>query len=78
VPKPKVLSPWLKQLGDNIRRERTAKGISQQNLAERAELNIRNVQRIEAGEINVILATAVRLADALDCELKQLLPKGKP
>jgi len=74
----KSLSPWLKQLGDNIRRERTAKGVSQQGLAERADLNIRNVQRIEAGEISVVLATAVRLAQALDCPLEKLIPKGKP
>jgi transcriptional regulator with XRE-family HTH domain len=65
-------------LGDNIRRERTANGISQQQLAERADLNIRNVQRIEAGEINVILATAVRICQALECRLEKLLPDGSP
>ena len=59
--KPKALSPWLKQLGDNIRRERIAKDLSQQQLAELAELNIRNVQRIEAGEIDVLLRTTVRI-----------------
>jgi transcriptional regulator with XRE-family HTH domain len=78
VPKSKSLSPWLKELGDNIRRERAAKGISQQQLAERADLNIRNVQRIEAGEINVILATAVRIGQALGCRLEKLLPEGNP
>jgi transcriptional regulator with XRE-family HTH domain len=65
-------------LGGNIRRERAARGISQQQLAERADLNIRNVQRIEAGEINVILATAVRIGRALECGLEKLLPKGTP
>jgi transcriptional regulator with XRE-family HTH domain len=78
VRKSKSLSPWLKELGDNIRRERAAKGISQQQLAERADLNIRNVQRIEAGEINVILATAIRIAEALGCRLEKLLPEGNP
>jgi transcriptional regulator with XRE-family HTH domain len=78
VRKSKSLSPWLKALGDNIRRERTAKGISQQQLAELADLNIRNVQRIEAGEINVILATAVRIGQGLRCGLERLLPGGTP
>ena len=73
--KPKTRSPWLKQLGDNIRRERLAKAISQQRLAEIADLNIRNVQRIEAGELDVLLTTAVRIRKALDCPLERLLPK---
>jgi DNA-binding XRE family transcriptional regulator len=75
VPKPKTRSPWLKQLGDNIRRERLAKTISQQRLAEIADLNIRNVQRIEAGELDVLLTTAVRIRKALGCPLERLLPK---
>jgi transcriptional regulator with XRE-family HTH domain len=79
VPKStKARSPWLKQLGDNIRRERMGKGITQQQLAEYADLNIRNVQRIEAGEINIILATAVRIAQAIKCPLEKLLPNVSP
>lgn len=73
--KSKALSPWLEQFGGNIRRERVAKGISQQRLAELADLNIRNVQRIEAGEIDVLLTTAIRLRKALGCPLERLLPK---
>ena len=72
--KPKALSPWLKELGDNIRRERIAQNVTQQQLAETADLNIRNVQRIEAGEINVLLTTAVRICKALDCPLEKLMP----
>jgi DNA-binding XRE family transcriptional regulator len=75
VSKPKTLSPWLKQLGGNIRRERNAKGMSQQQLAEFADLNIRNVQRIEAGEIDLLLTTAVRIRKALACPLERLIPK---
>ena len=75
VSKPKALSPWLKQLGDNIRRERIAKDFSQQRLAEMADLNIRNIQRIEAGEIDVLLRTIVRIRKALGCPLEKLMPK---
>jgi DNA-binding XRE family transcriptional regulator len=67
-------SAWLKQLGDNIRRERNVKGMSQQRLAEGAELDIRSVQRIEAGEINVLLITARRIGKALGCPLERLVP----
>lgn len=73
--KPKALSPWLKLLGDNIRRERIAQDITQQQLAEMADLNIRNVQRIEAGESDVLLTTAVRISKALGCPLEKLMPK---
>jgi transcriptional regulator with XRE-family HTH domain len=75
VSKLKHLSPWLKQLGGNIRRERMAKGMSQQKLAEFADLNIRNVQRVEAGEIDVLLTTTVRIRKALGCPWEKLVPK---
>jgi transcriptional regulator with XRE-family HTH domain len=76
VPESKTSSLWLRRLGQNIRRERTAKKMSQQSLAEQADLNIRNVQRMEAGEIDVLLSTAVRIAGALDCPLERLVPKA--
>jgi transcriptional regulator with XRE-family HTH domain len=75
VPKSKARSSWIKQLGDNIRRERVSRQISQQQLAEFADLNIRNVQRIEAGEIDVLLTTVIRIRKALDCPLERLVPK---
>ncbi len=75
MPKSKNRSPWLKQLGDNIRRERLAKDVSQQRLAEMADLNIRNVQRIEAGELDVLLTTVMRIKKALNCPLEKLVPK---
>ena len=46
-----------------------------QRLAEIADLNIRNVQRIEAGELDVLLTTAVRIRKALGCPLERLVPK---
>jgi len=75
VPKSKALNASLKQLGDSIRRERVAQEMSQQRLAELAELNIRNVQRIEAGEVDVLLSTAARLRKALAVRWEKLMPK---
>jgi|SRR5579872_6753125 len=66
----------LKELGNNVRRERMAGNLTQEGLAELADLNIRNVQRIEAGEVDVLLSTACRLRKALGCSWEKLLPKG--
>jgi transcriptional regulator with XRE-family HTH domain len=63
----------VKKFGANLRRERVAKGISQEKLAELADLNIRTVQRIEAGEITILITTADRLKSALDSNWNNLL-----
>lgn len=76
VPANKALSLSLKQLGDNIRRERMSKNITQQQLAELADLNIRNVQRIEAGESDILFSTLARIKKALGCSWEILIPKS--
>lgn len=63
----------LKKLGMNVRRERVLKKLSQEKLAELADLNIRTVQRIEAGEITILITTVCRLKSALDCSWDDLL-----
>lgn len=73
--KSKALSTQIKQLGDSVRRERMGKGMTQEQLAEFADLNIRNVQRIEAGEIDVLLSTIARIRKALGCPWEKLIPK---
>ena len=55
------------------RRERTARGLTQERLAELADLNPRTVQKIEAGDITILLTTLQRLRAALGCEWKRLL-----
>jgi transcriptional regulator with XRE-family HTH domain len=51
-----------------------AKGFSQGKLAEVVGLNIRNVQKIEAGETNVLLTTVTRIRTALGCSADKLVP----
>ena len=63
----------LKVLGANIRRERMAKAITQERLAELVDLNLRTVQKIEAGKINILVTTAMRIQKALRCPWKTLL-----
>ena len=50
------------------------KGLTQEKLAELADLNIRTVQKIEAGDINILITTLTRLQAAIGCQWESLLP----
>jgi DNA-binding XRE family transcriptional regulator len=63
----------LKAFGDNVRRARVSVKITQEKLAELADLNIRTIQKIEAGHINILLTTVLRIKESLRCDWKQLL-----
>jgi transcriptional regulator with XRE-family HTH domain len=64
----------LKAFGANVRRERTSRGLTQDRLAEAASINTRNLQKVEAGQINILLTTAIRIQLALRCPWKNLMP----
>ena len=64
---------FLRTLGANIRKERLARGLTQERLAELAELNPRTVQKIEAGSITILITTLHRLRNALGCDWRRLL-----
>ena len=64
----------LKTFGDNVRRERCAKGLTQEKLAELANISTRNLQKVEAGQINILLTTAIRIQFGLRCPWKRLMP----
>jgi transcriptional regulator with XRE-family HTH domain len=66
----------LGDLGANVRRERTARGITQEKLAELADLNIRTIQKIESGELNVLITTLIRIQRGLGCKWNRLIPLG--
>jgi len=63
----------LKTLGVNVRRERLRRGLTQDRLAEMTELASRNIQRIEAGELNILVTTLSRIQKALKCPWENLL-----
>jgi DNA-binding XRE family transcriptional regulator len=69
------LGRQLKAFGANVRRERMAKGLTQEKLAELVDLNIRTIQKIEAGHVNILLTTVLRLQKALDCSWESLMEK---
>jgi len=73
VPIKRQFAAQLKAFGANVRRERMAASLTQERLAEMADLNIRTLQSIEAGELNVLVTTAMRLQKSLGCDWKKLM-----
>lgn len=72
--KKRELSGLQITFGANVRRERNLKGLTQERLSEMADLSLRNIQRVEAGEINVLMTTVVRIRKAIGCPAEKLLP----
>jgi transcriptional regulator with XRE-family HTH domain len=60
-------------LGDNIRDARMEKGWSQRTLAEKIESDTSYINRIETGKLNPSVAALIRIADALERTLDQLV-----
>lgn len=65
--------PELARFGANVRRERVARKITQEKLAELMEVNPRTVQKIEAGKLNILFTTILRLQSALGCSWDSLM-----
>jgi DNA-binding XRE family transcriptional regulator len=49
--------------------------MTQEKLAELVDLSIRTVQKIEAGDVNILLTTVLRIQKSLGCEWTRLMPK---
>lgn len=67
------ITAQLKRFGGNVRRERMASGKTQEWLAEKSDLNVRTLQSIEAGELNILITTAARIQKALGCDWDKLM-----
>lgn len=63
-----------RRLGD-LRRER---GLTQQEVADRLEVTMRYVQRVEAGEANLTLESMAELANALRVPIEELFATPEP
>lgn len=66
---------WLRAVGENIRRERKAAGLTQEALGEAAELAPRTIQKVEAGQITILISTLRRIRAAIGCDYEALLPR---
>lgn len=62
---------------NNVRAEKARKGLSRQQLAEKAGISIDTMGQIERGEGNPQFNTMVSIALALDVDLNTLLPLKK-
>jgi transcriptional regulator with XRE-family HTH domain len=56
----------LDHIGANVHRLRVRRGMSQEALAEAADISARFLQRVERGKTNLGVVVLVRLAAALD------------
>ena len=63
----------LQRFGAAVRRERVALGMTQERLADLTGLHLRTVQKIEAGNINVLITTAKRIQKSLGCKWERLM-----
>lgn len=71
------LPDWVlarrREIGDNVRAARRAKQLSQEQLAERVDLDRKTVNRIEQGAYGTNIDYLVLIAHALDVPLAQLV-----
>lgn len=63
-------------MNNHIKTYRKKQGLTQADLANRAELNIRQIQKIENGEVqteNITLKTMQAIAQALNAKIDDLI-----
>ncbi len=73
MPKSSETHAELARFGANVRRQRVRSRLTQEKLAELSDLNVRTVQKIEAGDLNILLTTLLRIHRALGCRWSDLL-----
>jgi transcriptional regulator with XRE-family HTH domain len=64
---------YLKRFGENLKKIREAKGISQRALASSCNVDHSHISRIEKGEKNITVLTILELAGALEVKPRKLL-----
>lgn len=73
APPPDWVLTRRRALGDRIREVRRARKLSQEKLAELAEMDRQAIGRIELGQQAAYIDTLFRIADALDTPLADLV-----
>lgn len=63
----------LKNFGDKVRQLRRLKNLSQENLADKANLHRTYIGMIERAEKNITLINIEKIANALEVKLSDLL-----
>ena len=63
----------LEQFGEKLKTLRTNKGLTLEQLAFEADIELSQVHRVEKGKINPTLTTLIALAKGLDITLAELV-----
>lgn len=63
---------YLKKLGNNLRSIRKGKGLSMETVANEAEIEYRQLGRIERGEVNTTIISLLRIVEVLKVDIKML------
>ncbi len=69
---------YLKMVGQNLRRLRKARGFTMEGLAHEADMEYRQLGRIERGEINTSILSLLRVCEALQVEVSELFGNQPP
>ena len=67
------MKDWRSIVGSNVKRLRKAKGLTQEQLAFEAQLDLTYIGGIERGRRNPSLLAMAKIADALSADLAELL-----
>ncbi|MCC7378373.1 MAG: helix-turn-helix transcriptional regulator [Chitinophagaceae bacterium] len=70
--KEQVEKSYLKAFGANLKKKRKILGFSQERLAYEAEIELRQLGRIERGEINTGILSVKIIADTLKIDKREL------
>ena len=71
---PIPLTDVRRQFGERLRELRLKQDVSQEKLAEKADLHRTYVSSVERGERNISLENIARLADALGIQIREFFP----
>jgi transcriptional regulator with XRE-family HTH domain len=63
---------YLKKFGENLKKIREGKGISQRALATFCDVDASHISKIERGEKNITILTIIELAHGLEVKPKKL------
>lgn len=64
---------YLKRIGENIRKYRKLKGISQTDLANLCDFERQNMYAIETGKKNITIETLVKISKGLGIKVRDLI-----
>lgn len=67
-------NPLQEAFGKIVREKRLSLKLSQEKLAELSELHFTYISSVERGERNISLCNIAKIANALQCAIKDLIP----